>query len=65
MVLAKKTFAADGSVDREDYSKIPDSNSRALEINQANASEDEGWYRVEVSNEFGDVNSTEILINIL
>ena len=63
--LAKKTFAADGSVDREDYSKIPDSNSRTLEINQANASEDEGWYRVEVSNEFGDVNSTEILINIL
>ena len=54
-----------GAIEYGDPITLPNSNSREYPINSANASEHEGLYHVEVSNEFGDVNSSEIKINIL
>lgn len=63
--LAKSTFGVNGDLEYEDFIQIPNANSRTHEIPQANASDDEGLYRVVVSNEFGEITSDEILINIL
>jgi hypothetical protein len=48
----------------DDYVKLDNTDSKVYPIQQANASEDSGKYKVEVSNEFGETTSSAITIHI-
>ena len=48
----------------DDYVKLDNTDSKVYPIQQANASEHSGKYKVEVSNEFGETTSSAITIHI-
>ena len=64
--LARRTNNPDGSPDPyyEVPQIIPNATDKKHEIPQANASDHEGLYHVQVSNDFGDINSSKILIEL-